>query len=207
MSAQSDRLTQRLAQLSSRRRDAAAAARRRQNVIQGSIRAALSGADTNPAETPDAPTVTTLSSSTTKRVGVYFRKDTYEDAKRAHYSDYLAGEFDSPGALSRWIGTAITEHAHRTPQQRSQIAASLPVEPGGEASTRSLALTEHEAQLRMDAAAADRAHRGREWGGSDVVVEAVRYRIERARNRDGGTLADPPASGKGRNGYTHPRQP
>ena len=207
MSAQSDRLTQRLAQLSSRRRDAAAAARRRQNVIQGSIRAALSAADTNPAETPDAPTVTTLSSSTTKRVGVYFRKDTYEDAKRAHYSDYLAGEFDSPGALSRWIGTVMVEHARRTPQQRSEIAATLPVEPGGEASTRSLALTEHEAQLRMDAAAADRAHRGREWGGSDVVVEAVRYRIERARMRDGGTLADPPASGKGRNGYTHPRQP
>ena len=86
MSAQSDRLTQRLARLSSRRRDAAAAAKRRQIVIQGLIRAASSAADTNPADKPDTPTVTTLSRSTTQRVGVYFRKDTYQDAKRAHYT-------------------------------------------------------------------------------------------------------------------------
>ena len=122
MSAQFDRLTQRLARLSSRRRDAAAAARRRQIVIQGLIRAASSAADTNPADKPDAPTVTTLSRSTTQRVGVYFRKDTYQDAKRAHYSDYLAGEFDSPGAVSRWIGTEIIEHAPAAPPDRRQPA-------------------------------------------------------------------------------------
>lgn len=207
MTARPNRFTQRLAKQAAPKTEAATAPKTRHDLNQTAIReAALAPAAPVAAETPAAPSGA-VSGATTKRVGVYFRKDTYEDAKRAHYSDYLAGEFDSPGALSRWIGTAITEHAHRTPQQRSQIAASLPVEPGGEASTRSLALTEHEAQLRMDAAAADRAHRGREWGGSDVVVEAVRYRIERARTRDGGTLADPPASGKGRNGYTHPRQP
>ena len=145
-----------------------------------------------PAPKPAAATTTEVRTATTTRAGIYFHPATFNDAKSAYLADLDNTGPDAADSIARWIAGALDVYAAGTPQERAQIAESLPAEARGEGSgfTRSFELPDDTIAARDLAITEDRRN-GRTSSRSSFATEAIRHAIEQARARNGGVL--PPA--------------
>lgn len=127
--------------------------------------------------------------SETTRSGIYFRPQTFEDARSAYLVDL--DQPDAPDSIARWIDRSLRIHAARSIRDRAQLADSLPPEgQEGSGFSRSFELSDDTIAARDAAIAADR-RAGRATSRSQFASEAIRHAIEQARTRNGGVL--PPA--------------
>lgn len=134
----------------------------------------------------------TIRTAATTRTGIYFRPETFDDAKSAYLVD-LDARPEAPDSIARWIAEAMELHANKTPEERKEIVNQLPEEPqGGAGFTRSFELPDHVLELRDGAITTDRRN-GRVTTRSGFATEAIRHAIEQARQRAGGVLPEPPA--------------
>lgn len=137
-----------------------------------------------------APVRATRGSGTrTVRIGVYFRRGEFDAARAAYLADWAAGgEADT---LARWVGTAMTAHAARTPLQRAK-AERTHDGVGDRADTRSFSVPSAAVE-RMRAAIEDDHQHGRWPTDSAWCGDAIAAAVEHATQRAGGRLPAPPA--------------
>ena len=131
-----------------------------------------------------------LSMTDSNRVAIYMHRGLFDDAKSAYLVDL--DQPAGPDSFARWVNGVIDEHAARTPEQRAAIAAGLPeYEPVGSGLARSFEMSLTTIQARDSAITEDRQAGRPAVSRSEFSVEAIRHRVEVAKQLAGGTL--PPA--------------
>lgn len=135
-------------------------------------------------ETTPAPTLTDMT-----RIGMYFRPGQFDIAKAAYLADWQAG--GEANTFARWIAGALQEHAHRTPQQRADLAQTQERGPSSGNSRSFRVPTETTVTVRRSVIEDQAANR---WTSESAWCnDAITTAAEQARQRAGGELPTPPA--------------
>ncbi|KAB2811030.1 hypothetical protein F9L07_03605 [Pimelobacter simplex] len=137
-----------------------------------------------------------MTSQTTVRVGLYWKPGVWDLARSAYLAD-LDTDADSPGSFVGWLAQVLELHARRSPQQRSDLAATCEEHPALVSVTRrsfnrSHPLPESTMEAVDAALVADRQEMGRMLARSAFAQEAVIVAAEDARRRLGRSLPPPP---------------
>ena len=151
-------------------------------------------APTQPAEPAARPARRTVLRATprtttpTVRIGIYFRRGEFDDARAAYLADWAAG--GHADTLARWVGEAMTTHAARTPAARA-AAERTHTETGDRADTRSFSVPAAAVERMREAIASDHDH-GRWPTDSAWIGDAIAAAVSHARTRAGGRLPATP---------------
>ncbi|WP_402377960.1 hypothetical protein [Isoptericola rhizosphaerae] len=144
-----------------------------------------------PAPAPMSKVPATRAPEGQRRLGTYWQKETFNEARAAYVVD-LDSLSDPPVGFARWVEAAIRAHTARTPSERADVAASLGEEyRSGSGVQRSILLAEATIADAEHAVVDDR-RAGRVQSLSQFVTEAARHAIADTRARYGRELPPPP---------------
>lgn len=126
-----------------------------------------------------------------ERVGVYLAPSHFHDAKAAYLADWLNG--GEANTFSRWLGEALSLYSRQTAKQRKASAeAREPRSDAQQGKARSFVVRESDIMAMRQGIAEDQKA-GRWPSVSQWCVEALEEAIEKAIERNGGELPEPPA--------------
>lgn len=171
----------------------------RRATVRDRNRSAIVGTPTDPAAEPPAqadpppaavPARTSPAAAGAVWLSVYLRPEILEPAKAAYMADWMNhGLIDN---FPAWIGQAIATHRTRGADERADIAARRPgKEKGSTGTSRTFKVDPRVIEDLKDGLKADRAA-GRFPSDSEWVADALLQATDDARDRNGGTLPDPP---------------
>lgn len=126
----------------------------------------------------------------TVRQGIYYSTpEEFSAAKSAYLADWQAG--GQADTFARWIGQVIETHAARSVDERGRLARPTERVEGSAGFSRSFTLPADTVERMREAINADQAE-GRWQSDSAWCGDAIAAAVDKARERAGGNLPQPP---------------